>query len=126
MDLEGEAVQDGVPGQWVARALIGEQIRVRAGALGRDGELRAREIVAPAVRETHDSRHQGVVDLDLRFDRAAGCRDAPSAAISQPDARCILWVNLERAAKGPLREDREVVREDIAGSSLDSIPWYRP
>ena len=99
--------------------LVGQDVAVHAGVIGRDAHPDARRVVAPAVRDRDDAGHDRVGDLDRRLD-LAGARSAraPAPPSVRPSRSRVVRVHVQRAAVLALHERPQVVHPGVVRAQL--------
>src|SRR5215467_16396249 len=110
----GGAEQHGRAAGLIVGAIVGQDVRVHAGMRERHGKPRVLGVVAPAMRQAHDTGHEVVGDFDGCDDVAHAARDAGQAAGTKTQARRVGRRDLERTAIRALHQSGQVVHERIA------------
>src|SRR6266700_2154628 len=74
--------------------------------------------MSPSMRDTDDSWHDGIGDLDRNLDRASARSNSSHLPVSHAKASSIVGMHMECAAFFALREDMEIVHPGVIGTQV--------
>src|SRR5712691_2622436 len=76
--------------------------------------------MSPPMRDTDNSWHDGIGDLDRNLDRASTRSDRGHLLIDYAKASSIVGVHMERATFFALCEDMEIMHPGVVGTQIAS------
>ena len=120
VDGNGDSIQDCIPGKWVHGVAIGEYVAVHSRMILRDSEPCSIHPVTPAVRQTDNTWHDFLGDMDghLEFPGFGGY--VRGFAFLQVVVFGIHGIDVEEAALAARRQTFEIVHPRVVGSDISS------